>query len=99
MDRAKGPAAAAGMALLGAAGMAAASRKDRRRRRLPKPSVTVPRPDLTKAKKALKKVDLPTADDAIDWVERRARVVGDTGHRVADATSQARTVKKAVTGK
>jgi hypothetical protein len=119
MDRAKGPATAAGMALLGAAGMAAASRGSKKNgllsgargrslslptskqsnlgKALKRPSM--PRPDLKKAKKALKGMDLPKADEAIDWVEEKAKGVGDAGYRVADMTSQARTVKKAVSGK
>jgi hypothetical protein len=49
--------------------------------------------------KAVKKVDLPKADDAIDWIEEKAKELGDAGYKVAEASSQARSAKKAVSGK
>jgi len=53
-------------------------------------------PDL---KKALKGVNLPKPDGSmIDWVEEKAKGVGDAGYRVAEMTSQARRVQKAVSG-
>jgi hypothetical protein len=54
----------------------------------------MPKPDL---KKGLKNVSLPKLDDkTIDWVEEKARGVADAGNRVADMTSDARRVKKAI---
>jgi hypothetical protein len=50
-------------------------------------------------KKAVKKIDLPKADDAIDWVEQKAKGLGDASYKVAEASSQARSAKKAVSHK
>jgi hypothetical protein len=56
----------------------------------------MPKPDL---KKGLKIIDLPKPDAAmIDWVEEKARGVGDVGYRVAELSSQARRMQKAMSG-
>jgi hypothetical protein len=47
----------------------------------------------------LSNIDLPKPEEAIDWVEEKAKGVGDAGYRVAELSSQARSVRKAVSGK
>ena len=37
-------------------------------------------------------------DQTIDWIEEKARGVGQAGNRVADMTSEARRVKKTLSG-
>jgi len=56
------------------------------------PKVDMPKVDLSK-------IDLPKPDEAIDWVEEKAKDFGDAGYRVAELSSQARNVQKAVSGK
>ena len=66
--------------------------------KLPKPKsgIKLPKPDL---KKGLENVSLPKLDSStIDWVEEKAKGVGDAGYRVAEMTGQARRVRKAITG-
>jgi hypothetical protein len=46
--------------------------------------------------KSLKRIDLPKPDEAIDWVEEKAKGVGDASYKVAEMTSQARSAKKAI---
>ena len=46
--------------------------------------------------KSLKRIDLPSADAAIDWVEKRATDVGDAADKAEQMTSTARKVKKAL---
>lgn len=60
------------------------------------PKGGLPKPDL---KKGLSKVSMPKLDDSsIDWVEEKAKGLGDAGYRVAEMTAQARKVRKAVSG-
>src|SRR6478672_9816361 len=69
LDKLKGPATATGAALLGGAGGLAATRAHNgngRRRKLVK---------------SLKRIDLPSADAVIDWVEKRATNVGDAADK------------------
>lgn len=102
LDRMKVPATAAGATMLAVAGGMAAVRNGskggltggRGKGKLPSP-----RSGLKSLKKIdLKKIDLPKPDEAIDWVEEKAKGVGDAGYRVADLTSQARSVRRAVSG-
>ena len=84
LDKLKGPATATGAALLAVAGGLAATRARNghgRRRKLVK---------------SLKRIDLPSADAAIDWVEKRATDVGDAADKAEQMTSTARKVKKAL---
>ena len=84
LDKLKGPATATGAALLAVAGGLAATRArngNGRRRKLVK---------------SLKRIDLPSADAAIDWVEKRATDVGDAADKAEQMTSTARKVKKAL---
>ena len=84
LDKLKGPATATGAALLAVAGGLAATRGRNghgRRRKLVK---------------SLKRIDLPSADAAIDWVEKRATDVGDAADKAEQMTSTARKVKKAL---
>jgi hypothetical protein len=54
---------------------------------------------LPALKKGLDGIELPKPDGSmIDWVEERAKNVGDTSYRVAELSSQARGVQKALTG-
>jgi hypothetical protein len=54
---------------------------------------------LPALKKGLDGIELPKPDGSmIDWVEERAKNVGDTSYRVAELTSQARGVQKALSG-
>jgi hypothetical protein len=54
--------------------------------------LSLPKPDL-------KKVQMPKLDAAtIDWVEEKAKSLGDASYRVAEMTDQARKVRKAVGG-
>jgi hypothetical protein len=93
------PATAAGIALVGiAGGLAAAGRGGKGRPTLlpggrgPK----LPRVDL---KKAVKGIHMPKPDgSSIDWVEEKAKGVGDAGYKVAELASEARGVQKAVSG-
>ena len=55
--------------------------------------------DVPKPKIDMSKVDLPKAEDAIDWVEEKAKGIGDAGYRVAELSSQARSLRKMVSGK
>lgn len=112
LEKAKGPATAVGAALIGAAGLAATRNGGKGRfgrsggaavtsmlkprSGLAKALSSAPKPDL---RKALKGVDLPKLDGSmIDWVEQKARGVGDAGYRVAEMTGQARSVKDAISG-
>jgi hypothetical protein len=114
LDSVKGPATVAGAALLAVAGGVAASRNGSKggllrggSRKLGLPSaksglkslkkIDLPKVDLPKVD--LSKIDLPKPDEAIDWVEEKAKDVGDAGYRVAELSSQARSVRKAVSGK
>jgi hypothetical protein len=91
----KGPATARGAALLAVAGGVAAASASRSRGK----SGLTRGVSGKKVMKTLKKVDLPDADDAIDWIEKKAKGLGDAGYKVAEASSQARSAKKAVSGK
>jgi hypothetical protein len=84
LDKLKGPATATGAALLAVAGGLAAThaRNGNGRRR--------------KLVKSLKRIDLPSADAAIDWVEKRATDVGDAAEKAEQMTSTARKLKKAL---
>jgi hypothetical protein len=92
LDKLKVPAAATGAALLAVAGSVAVSQgrggKSKLKRGLSGKKVI----------KAVKKVDLPKADDAIDWVEGKAKELGSASYKVAEASSQARSAKKAISG-
>ena len=46
--------------------------------------------------KSLKRIDLPSADSAIDWVEKKATGVGDAAQMAEQMTSTARKLKKAL---
>jgi len=84
LDKLKGPATATGAALLAVAGGLAATRAHNgngRRRKLVK---------------SLKRIDLPSPDAVIDWVEKRATDVGDAADKAEQMTSTARKVKKAL---
>lgn len=113
LDKVKGPATAVGAALIGVAGGVAASRNGKRGSGLLSrghgPKLSLPKPNsktgIGKAlsapalKKSLKGISLPKPDGSmIDWVEEKAKGVGDAGYRVAEMTSDARRVKKAVSG-
>lgn len=84
LGKLKGPATATGAALIAVAGGLAATRARNghgRRRKLVK---------------SLKRIDLPSADSAIDWVEKRATDVGDAADKTQQMTSTARKFKKAL---
>ncbi len=84
LDKLKGPATATGAALIAVAGGLAATRARNghgRRRKLVK---------------SFKRIDLPSADTAIDWVEKRATDVGDAADKAQQMTSTARKFKKAL---
>jgi hypothetical protein len=84
LDKLKGPATATGAALIAVAGGLAATRARNghgRRRKLVK---------------SLKRIDLPSPDTAIDWVEKRATDVGDAADKAQQMTSTARKFKKAL---
>ena len=103
LDKMKVPATAAGATLLAVAGGMAATRNGSKGGLLGggrgKGKLPGARSGLKSLKKIdLKKVDLPKPDEAIDWVEEKAKGVGDAGYRVADMTSQARSVRRAVSG-
>ena len=50
-----------------------------------------PKSGLKSLKKIdISKIDLPKPEEAIDWVEEKAKGVGDAGYRVAELSSQAR---------
>lgn len=102
LDKMKVPATAAGATLLAVAGGMAAARNGSKGGLLSghgKSKLPSPRSGLKSLKKIdLKKIDLPKPDEAIDWVEEKAKGVGDAGYRVADLTSQARSVRRAVAG-
>ena len=57
--------------------------------------IDLPKVDLAKR---ISKVDLPKPEEAIDWVEEKAKNVGDAGYRVAELSDQARGVRKMVSG-
>ena len=84
LGKLKGPATATGAALLAVAGGLAASRARNGNGR------------QRKLVKSLKRIDLPSADAAIDWVEKRATDVGDAADKAEQMTSTARKVKKAL---
>ena len=99
----KVPATAAGATLLAVAGGMAATRNGSKGGLLSggrgKGKLPSARSGLKSLKKIdLKKIDLPKPEEAIDWVEEKAKGVGDAGYRVADLTSQARSVRRAVSG-
>jgi hypothetical protein len=94
VSKLKGPATATGAALLAVAGGVAASRS-----RSAGKSGLMHGVSGKKVMKTIKKVDLPDPDDAIDWIEKKAKGLGDAGYKVAEASSQARSAKKAVSGK
>ena len=84
LDKLKGPATATGAALLAVAGGLAATRAR---------NGNGPRRKLMKS---LKRIDLPSPDTAIDWVEKKATDVGDAADKAQQMTSTARKVKKAL---
>ncbi len=108
MEKAKRPAAAVGAALLGAAGVVAVQRNGKDAAKLigrrssgpgmPKlgSGLSMPKPDL---KKSMKRIPKPKLDaTTIDWVEEKAKGLGDASYRVADMADQARKVRRAVSG-
>ncbi len=51
-------------------------------------------------RKGIKGVELPKPDASmIDWVEKNAKNFGDASYRVAELSTQARAVQKALNGK
>jgi len=104
----KVPATVAGAAMLAAAGGLAASKNGSKGGMLSGSGRKLGLPRAKSGLKSLKKidmpkvnlskVDLPDAEDAIDWVEEKAKDVGDAGYRVAELSSQARNVRKMVSG-
>jgi hypothetical protein len=100
VSKLKGPATATGAALLAVAGGVAASRsRSSGKSGLMRGVVGKKAISGKKVMKTIKKVDLPDPDDAIDWIEKKAKGLGDAGYKVAEASSQARSAKKAVSGK
>src|SRR4051812_19181766 len=104
LEAIKGPATVAGAAMLAVGGGLAATKNgskggllsSARKGKLGLPS---PKSGLKSLKGIdLSKVDLPKPDEAIDWLEEKAKGVGDAGYRVAELTSQARGVQRAVSG-
>jgi hypothetical protein len=104
LETMKVPATVAGAAMLAVAGGLAASRNGSKSGFLPggsrgKLGLPSPKSGLKSLKRIdLSKVDLPKPEEAIDWVEEKAKGVGDAGYRVAELTSQARSVRRAVSG-
>jgi hypothetical protein len=100
VDKAKAPAVAAGAALLGAAGVMAVQRNGKGVSKLlpgrKSSALSLPKPDLKKGLKSLPKPKLDAS--SIDWVEEKAKSLGDASYRVAEMTDQARKVRKAVSG-
>jgi hypothetical protein len=97
-QKAKVPALAAGAALIGLAGGATATKNARRKSRIPKPNLKMPRPDLKKLPKP-KSVSLPkSGGSTLSWVEEKARQLGDAGHKLADVTNEAAEVQKSIKG-
>jgi hypothetical protein len=108
LEKMKVPATVAGAAMLAAAGGLAASKNGSKGRggKLGLPSakaglkslkkIDLPKVDLSKVD--LSKVDLPDPEEAIDWVEEKAKGVGDAGYRVAELSSQAQTLRKRFSG-
>jgi hypothetical protein len=99
----KVPATVAGAAMLAVAGGLAASRNGSKSGLLPGGGRKLGLPSPRSGLKSLKgidmsKVDLPKPDDAIDWVEEKAKGIGDAGYRVAELSSQARSLRKALSG-
>jgi hypothetical protein len=90
LEKLKGPATATGAALLAVAGGLAATRNRNHR------SALLHGGAGRKFVKNMKRVNLPSADEAIDWVEEKSKGVGDAGYKIAEITSQARKAKKAV---
>src|SRR5215204_5865254 len=111
LEKMKVPATVAGAAMLAAAGGLAASKNGSKGvlpgggKKLGLPGgksglkslkkIDMPKVDLGKT---MSKVDLPKPEEAIDWVEDKAKGVGDAGYRVAELTSQARSLRKMVSG-
>jgi hypothetical protein len=58
--------------------------------------LSLPKPDVRKGLKSIPKPKLDAA--TIDWVEEKAKGLGDASYRVAEMTDQARKVRKAVSG-
>jgi hypothetical protein len=87
LDKAKTPLVAGGAALVGVAGGAIAARSSSKRRSFPK----LPTPNLKKLPSP--KSMMPNGD-ALDWVESKAKTLGDAGYRVAALSSDAQKVKK-----
>jgi hypothetical protein len=108
LEKMKVPATVAGTAMLAAAGGLAASKNGRKGGMLPgsgrKRGLSGAKSGLKSLKKIdlpkvdLSKVDLPDAEDAIDWVEEKAKGVGDAGYRVAEFSSQAQSLRKNLSG-
>ena len=109
----KAPATVAGAAMLAVAGGLAASKNGSKSGLLPGGRGKLGLPNPKSGLKSLKgfdmpkidmpkidvsKVDLPTPEDAIDWVEEKAKGVGDAGYRVAELSSQARSLRKTLSG-
>jgi hypothetical protein len=93
LEKLKVPATATGAALLAVAGGVAASRSRNGK------SSRMQGGSGKKVMKAVKKVNLPKPDDAIDWIEEKAKGLGNASYKVAEASSQARSAKKALSGK
>jgi hypothetical protein len=75
-----------------------ATRNSKKRRSLPKlsaPSLkNLPTPNLQKLPSPK---DLMPNGDVLEWLEGKAKTMGDTGYRVAELSSEAQKVKKSVT--
>jgi hypothetical protein len=83
--------------LLGAAGVIAARNGGSRRSKISK---TLRKQALPALRKGFKGIELPKPDGStIDWVEKNAKNVGDASYRVAELSTQARDVQKALSGK
>jgi hypothetical protein len=104
LEKVKGPATIAGVALIGVAGGIAAVRNGSKRRSglasgfgkaFSKPGMSLPSMNGLNLGKRLQGIDLPKSDGStIGWVEEKARGLGDAGHRVADLTAEARRMRE-----
>ena len=89
--------------MLAAAGGLAASKNGSKGGLLPGGGGKLGLPSAKSGLKSLKKidiskVDLPKPEEAIDWVEEKAKGVGDAGYRVAELSSQAQSLRKRFSG-
>jgi hypothetical protein len=99
LQKAKVPATAAGIALIGIAGGLAASGRSGKGRSSLLPGGRGPKVPRVDLKEALKGISVPKPDGStIDWIEEKAKGVGDAGYRVAELASEARGIQKTVSG-